>query len=61
MRWKAAVEAEEAAAALGFGRTKFYELIARGTIESVRIGACRRVPVSALEDFVTRLRSQDAI
>jgi excisionase family DNA binding protein len=48
---------EEAAAELRIGRTKLYELMAAGVIESVRIGACRRVPWAAVEDYVARLRA----
>jgi excisionase family DNA binding protein len=46
---------EEAAGALGIGRSKTYELIATGELETVHIGRSLRVPVDALEDFVNRL------
>ena len=39
---------EEAADALGIGRSKTYALIASGVIPSVRIGKSIRVPVAAL-------------
>ncbi len=48
---------EEAAEALSIGRSKLYELLADGALESVAIGACRRIPRVALQDFVERLRS----
>jgi excisionase family DNA binding protein len=48
---------EAAAAALGIGRSKLFELIARGELETVRIGRARRVPTQALELYVARLRS----
>lgn len=48
--------AKEAADALGIGRSKVYELIMSGELESVRIGGSRRVPVEALRDFVNELR-----
>ncbi len=48
---------EEAAEALSIGRSKLYELLADGALESVAIGACRRIPCVALQDFVERLRS----
>jgi len=48
---------EEAAEVLSLGRTKVYELIGEGTLRSVRIGKCRRVPVSALADFVASLEN----
>jgi excisionase family DNA binding protein len=47
---------EEAAEALSIGRSKLYELLADGSLESVAIGACRRIPNTALHDFVERLR-----
>lgn len=46
----------EAAAALGIGRSKLYELLQAGVLESVHIGACRRIPAEALTDLVRRLR-----
>ena len=50
----------EAAEALGIGRSKLYELMRAGVLESVRIGASRRVPTVALEQLITRLRTQEA-
>ncbi|MDP9343718.1 MAG: helix-turn-helix domain-containing protein [Actinomycetota bacterium] len=46
----------EAAIALGISRSFAYELIARGEIESVRIGKARRVPVTSLREYVARLQ-----
>jgi excisionase family DNA binding protein len=48
---------QEAACALGIGRSKLYELLQAGELESVHIGACRRVSVDALTSYVERLRS----
>jgi len=48
---------EEAAEALGIGRTQIYELIANGALKSVKIGRSRRIPVRACEEFVERLRA----
>jgi excisionase family DNA binding protein len=45
----------EAAEALAISRSKLYELIAAGLIRSVRIDGSRRVPVEALETYVTQL------
>jgi excisionase family DNA binding protein len=47
---------QEAAAALSIGRTKVYELMESGLLESVTIGRCRRVPAEALAPFVESLR-----
>ncbi len=46
----------EAAAALGVGRSKLYELLQAGVLESVHIGTCRRIPSDALYALVARLR-----
>ena len=48
----------EAAEALGIGRSKVYELLMGGAIESVLIGSARRVPADAVADYVRRLRHQ---
>lgn len=50
----------EVAERLGLGRTKVYELLGRGEIASVHIGAARRVPASALEAYVERLVREQA-
>ena len=47
---------EEAAELIGVGRTKVYELMRTGQLESVRIGSTRRVPSLALLDYVEGLR-----
>ena len=49
----------EAARALGIGRSKLYELMREGRIRSVRIGTCRRVPTSALDEFVLAATDHD--
>ena len=51
---------EEVADALGIGRTKVYELILVGALESVKIGACRRIPADALAAYVDLLRAKGA-
>jgi len=45
----------EAARRLGIGRTLMYELLASGAIDSVHVGRLRKVPVRALDAFITRL------
>ena len=47
---------EDAADLLSIGRSKLYELIGDGQLSSVRIGASRRVPMSALVEFVENLQ-----
>lgn len=45
----------EAAEALAVSRSKLYELLASGAIASVRIDRSRRIPLTALEDYVSGL------
>ncbi len=45
----------EAARRLSVGRTTIYELMSSGELQSVTIGRCRRVPVSSLSSFVSKL------
>ena len=50
----------EAAHMLGIGRTKLFELLASGALESVQIGQSRRVPRDALDAFLARLRAEQS-
>jgi excisionase family DNA binding protein len=52
---------EETAEMIGLGRTMTYELLNRGLLESVRLGKARRVPMAAVEEFVDRLRAEEAV
>ena len=54
------VRPEDAARVLGVSRTKVYELIRCGALGSVRVGGLRRIPVAALNEFVTRLEEEAA-
>jgi excisionase family DNA binding protein len=47
---------EDAAKALGVGRSTIYELIGKGDLEVVHIGRSARVPVESVQSFVGRLR-----
>jgi excisionase family DNA binding protein len=49
---------EDVAKALSMGRTKVYQLIMSGAIESISIGRSRRVERSALERFIRRLKEE---
>ena len=42
----------EAAKALGIGRWKLYDLMRQGRLRSIKIDGCRRIPTSALTEFV---------
>ncbi len=48
----------EAAEALAISRSKLYELIASGAIASIRIDGSRRIPLAALEEYVSRLLAE---
>ena len=47
--------ATEAAALLGIGRSKLYELMARGAITSVKVDRCRRFRQSDVDRFINSL------
>ncbi len=49
---------EAAAERLSVGRTTMYALIKAGHVHTVRVGHLRRVPVSALTEYVQRLAQQ---
>ena len=49
---KLAYSVEEACQALGIGRALAYELIMSGRIHSIKAGARRFIPASALADFL---------
>jgi excisionase family DNA binding protein len=42
---------------IGLGRSKLYELIARGEIEVVKVGTRTLVPMASLDKFVRSLSS----
>ena len=48
----------EAAQALGVGRSRIYLLIMEKRLFSVKVGASRRIPVQALEEYVEQLIAQ---
>jgi excisionase family DNA binding protein len=52
------VTPEQAASRLAICRTKVYEHLRGGELESVRIGTSRRIPAAALTEYVLRLRSE---
>lgn len=49
----------EAATALGLSRSKVYELITRRAVRSIRIDGSRRVPIEALEAYITELLTEE--
>ncbi|UVI39870.1 helix-turn-helix domain-containing protein [Qipengyuania spongiae] len=50
------VRINDAARMIGIGRTKLYELIATGEIETVKIGNATRVTMASLHGLVDRQR-----
>ena len=51
----------EAVEASGLSRTRLYELISSGEIQSVKVGRARLIPLRSLEQYVDRLcRGQGA-
>ena len=50
----------EVGEAIGVSRARAYELIAAGTIPSIRIGSSIRVPVDTLREWVQRQLAERA-
>lgn len=46
----------EAARMIGVGRTKLYELIAAGEVETIKLGTATRIMTSSLHDLIRRQR-----
>lgn len=46
---------QQAAEMIGVGRSTLYRIMDRGEIQSVHLGASRRIPLSAAYDFVEQL------
>lgn len=57
---KVLLTVEEVAEAMGLGRTYVYELVMRREIRSIKLGRKRRIPVTALDEFVDRQLSGEA-
>ena len=48
----------EAARLTGIGRSKLYELIASGDIETVKVGSCTLIPMASLHGLIERAKQQ---
>ena len=48
---------KETAERLNIGRSKMYELVLSGEVESVQIGRLRRIPAVAVDAYVSSLRA----
>ena len=53
-----ALRVEEAQRALGIGKTKIYELIKDGRLETVRIDRSRLIPVEAIEALLASAKDE---
>jgi excisionase family DNA binding protein len=51
---------DEAAAALGVGRTLLYELLMSKEIMSLKLGRVRRVPMTSLVEYIAKRVSEAA-
>lgn len=56
---KKLLNVNEAATALGLGRSLVYTLITTGEITSIKIGRARRIPPSAIDEFIARRLEQE--
>ncbi len=52
------VRIREACRITGIGRSKLYELIAEGEIETIKVGAMTLVPVAGLRAFIEARRER---
>jgi excisionase family DNA binding protein len=48
---------EESAGLLGVSRSQVFEMLARGEIESFKIGRLRKIPREAITDYIKRRRA----
>jgi excisionase family DNA binding protein len=52
-----AVRIPDAVRMTGIGRSKLYELIASGELETIKIGRCTLVTIDALKELLARARA----
>ncbi|AXK41339.1 helix-turn-helix domain-containing protein [Erythrobacter aureus] len=52
------IRVNDAARMIGIGRTKLYELISSGELETVKIGKATRVTTASLHELVRRWRDE---
>lgn len=50
------VRVNDAASMIGVGRTKLYELIAAGEVETAKLGKSTRITIASLHDLIRRQR-----
>lgn len=49
---------EDAARAMAVGRTTVYQLVAAGSLRSVKIGRSRRIPLDAIREYVAGISTE---
>ncbi len=49
---------EEAAQALGIGRSLVYDLIRSGRLRSFKVGSRRLIPIAAIDEVITKLSGE---
>jgi excisionase family DNA binding protein len=54
------VTVDELAARLSIGRTVAWELVRKRKIKSVKIGRTRRIPITAIQEYVEQLIEEAA-
>jgi excisionase family DNA binding protein len=54
------VTVDELAKLLSIGRTAAWELVRKCKVKSVKIGRARRVPITAIDEYVKQLLEGDA-
>ena len=52
---------DEAAAALGIGRTAFYQELTNGRLRSFKVGRRRLIPASAIEAYIEARAAEDPV
>jgi excisionase family DNA binding protein len=52
-----AVRVKQACELIGIGRSKLYELIAAGEIETIKVGSATLIPINSLARFVESRRN----
>lgn len=57
---KLSYKPEQAAAVLGIGRSKVYELMNAGELESFKLGKSRLIPHASLERLISRKMGEAA-
>jgi len=50
------VRVKQACEIIGIGRSKLYQLIASGEIETIKIGCATLIPISSLHQFIEARR-----